>query len=257
MSDAEIRRLERALAADPSDAYTVQALARALTRTGRGWTWEALPTDLVCSTQDHGVYIWERHGLGLEMVRVPAKIAPAFYIGRYPVTDIEWELYYHSRFKPSRNLRALPGHPVVNVSYNDAVSFCNWNGLRIPTTYEWTRAAFGDGSACASGLNHHDGPRPYPWGNAEPTPERCVSAWWNQTPPGPTRSTVPVHVNGKPARPDGVSPCGAQDMYGHVFEFTSDTPNFEHISGSSFRRNELSVYDDTTSSDDIGFRVAL
>ncbi len=66
-----------------------------------------------------------------------------------------------------------PDHPVVHVSWADAVAYCSWRGKRLPTEAEWDLAA-------AAGNGGEGGAR-YPWGN-EPAPEgRWLANVWQGT----------------------------------------------------------------------------
>jgi formylglycine-generating enzyme required for sulfatase activity len=106
---------------------------------------------------------------------------------------------------PELHFRKADDLPINCVTWFQAVAFCAWDGgKRLPTWYEWTRAARGA-----------NGQRIYPWGNIPPD---CTHAIYGRTDtfggcgfadrPGVTVA--------------GVTPEGIFDMGGNVFERTFD-----------------------------------
>jgi sulfatase modifying factor 1 len=68
---------------------------------------------------------------------------------------------------PGSTLRGRENHPVVQVSWNDAVAYAKWAGKRLPTEAEWGFAAHG-------GL---EGKR-YAWGDAfRPEGKYLANTW--------------------------------------------------------------------------------
>ena len=162
---------------------------------------------------------------------------PEFYIGKYPVTNEQYAAFVKAthgaaprHWKNGQIPAAKGNHPVVYVSWRDAITFCQWfrqasgKAIQLPTEAEWEKAARGS-----------DG-RIYPWGNKPPTKELGNFA-------GNIGDTTPVgHY------PTGVSPCGALDMVGNVWEWTgslwgegSSAPKFGYPYDAKDGRENLSA----------------
>ena len=136
----------------------------------------------------------------------------AFEISIFPVTNQEYlEFVREEGYSPipshwtgSINSASLPfanelaDHPVVNVSWHDAMAYCRWAGCRLPTGDEWEKTARGS-DGCL-----------YPWGK-QYDPALCNSAGSGN------RGTVPVDHY-----PGGRSPYGCHDMVGNVLEWVNE-----------------------------------
>ncbi|MFZ4660145.1 MAG: SUMF1/EgtB/PvdO family nonheme iron enzyme [Caldilineaceae bacterium] len=129
---------------------------------------------------------------------------PTYRIARYPVTNAEYKRFVDAKgYQPPSHWEKeqIPSgkenHPVVYVSWQDAMAFCEWAGVRLPSEAEWEKAARGT-----------DG-RTYPWGNEPPNKERCN---FNLD----VGDTTPVGNY-----PKGKSFYGVLEMAGNVWEWTS------------------------------------
>jgi len=159
-----------------------------------------------------------------------------FFIDKYEVTNAQYQEFLdETGGKPPEHWvgGSLPpgreSHPVSGATWHEATAYAKWVGKRLPTEFEWERAARG-----------RDG-RLYPWGETFEaakcnTVERLsgttfqwyreVVKWhraWEDTAEGRVSlalggATLPV---GTPQ--EGVSPAGCYNMAGNVSEWTSSS----------------------------------
>jgi formylglycine-generating enzyme len=130
----------------------------------------------------------------------------AFYIDVYEVTKAQYRKFIDATehkapaYWNDKDYNA-PDQPVVGVSWNDVVAYCQWAGKRLPTEAEWEKAARG-------GLV---GKR-YPWGDTI------------------THNDANYSGTGGKDMWDGKSPVGSfapngyglYDMIGNVWEWCAD-----------------------------------
>jgi formylglycine-generating enzyme required for sulfatase activity len=101
-------------------------------------------------------------------------------------------------------------HPMTQVNWAAADTYCEWAGKRLPTEAQWEKAARGGCETVAPPECGPEDERGYPWGGATPT---CVLANLMECVAG----TAPVG-----SHPAGDSPYGLHDMAGNVAEWVAD-----------------------------------
>jgi hypothetical protein len=147
-----------------------------------------------------------------------------FRISRYPVTHAQFQAFLDAEdgygddrwwagFEdpgriPQEARWPIANHPRETVSWHEAMAFCDWLShrlglaIRLPTEWEWERAARGTAG------------RVYPWGNEYIAGRANIDETWGEAAPHNLDQTSAVGIY-----PQGASPEGLLDLSGNVWEW--------------------------------------
>ncbi|RKD89229.1 formylglycine-generating enzyme family protein [Halopiger aswanensis] len=155
----------------------------------------------------------ERHGWSFVFEEFLTPDAREHVVGTSGAADwwvgVEGACWYRPK-GPGSSIEDRLDHPVVHVSWNDAVAYCDWADRRLPTEAEWEYAARGG----------REGTR-FPWGDElEPHGEHRCNVWQGSFPEHNTASdgylgTAPVDA----FEPNGY---GLYNVVGNVWEWCAD-----------------------------------
>lgn len=176
-------------------------------------------------------------------VIVPVTVSKAFYISEKEVTNREFRRFRENHDSGGDLHPSLAGdsNPVANVSWEDAVEYCNWlseqeglplayerrfqkwepirpspGGYRLPTEAEWALAIRYQGRSEAT---------VFPWGNSMP-PRRDSGNYADQSADGIVPSVLPGYNDGfattAPVGSFQPNALGIYDGGGNVAEWVQD-----------------------------------
>ena len=132
---------------------------------------------------------------------------------------------------PGSDVTEREDHPVVHVAWFDALAYCTWAGLDLPTEAQWECAARG-------GLSN----RKFPWGNdILPNGSHAMNIWQGRFPTENTKDdgylgTAPVTA----FAPNGY---GLYNTCGNVWEWARDSYTPHAPKGPFPLRDPVSILD--------------
>ncbi len=157
-------------------------------------------------------------------------------------------------------IEAKMNHPVTCICFLDALAYCEWAGVRLPTLDEWEVAA-------RAGSRSH-----YFWGNDRKQLQSYANVWHGKD--HLVADTADPWLRTAPVGTYEANPLGLYDVYGNIFEFCADRPtywvedeNFACARGGSwwcsfascsfFNSTDIGKVRKVASFSNLGFRVVM
>lgn len=159
--------------------------------------------------------------------------------------------------KSKGGIRDKMNHPVTTISFRDALAFCKWAKVRLPTLDEWEAASRGGAETL------------YFCGDDYRQVGKYANIW--HRPNHLANDKSDGYVTTSPVGSFAPNPLGLYDIYGNVFEFCSgslkrDTKEMRHARGGSwwcsahacgfFNSDDIGTVNEKASFSNQGFRVA-
>ena len=127
---------------------------------------------------------------------------------------------------PKSTIKGKDNYPVVQVSYEDALAYCDWANRRLPTEAEWELAS----RAGSYGTI-------YNWGDDESVLKEKANTWEGEFPVENTEADG--FELRAPVRSYPPNAYGLYDMAGNVWEWTSDWYNTNYYKEIKARNTVL------------------
>jgi sulfatase modifying factor 1 len=158
---------------------------------------------------------------------LPHMLHPGSLVFKQPASRVDrndwsqwWSLVFGADWRhpcgPGSDIAELGNHPVVHVTWADAVAYASWAAKDLPTESEWERAARG-------GLKN----AMYAWGDELTLQGRHMANTWQGDFPH-ENLLEDGYASTSPVGAFPVNPFGLYDMIGNVWEWTADWYTARH-----------------------------
>ena len=128
---------------------------------------------------------------------------------------------------PDSSIEGKENHPVVHVSFIDALAYCKWAGRRLPTEAEWEYAARGTYKNT-----------PFLWGDDISQLSKQVNSWEGDFPVN--NSLQDGYERTAPVKTYPQNSFGLYEMAGNVWEMTNDLYNLKYYEALA-QANQVAV----------------